>query len=553
MKKISVLTSLYNAATFLPGYFKAMLEIQGKEIIEVLLLHNEPKEKELAIIQQYLPSMDFVRHIVIPERESLYRTWNRGISLSEGEYITVWNVDDIRFPDSILQQAKALDKYPEAAIAYGDIYITDTYGEIGTVKTNAPFFNYKNEFFKSYYISCFQMWRKSVHSAIGYYDEQFKSSADFDFQIRAALHFSFIKTDAPLGSYLEYQSTKLSCNGLQELENNIIYLRYGVYEKINYFTVSQSLNKYRKNTLLFFDKWHSFSEKQPFGFFYKFTHFFQGLIHSIKKQFKTKRMKSILTRMYRTSVNYGFDPKRLIRMLKAKGDNTFLAELKEMKRQQGTDKSFEWGKLSPILTEKYEEGGVMKGDYFNQDLYVARLVHDANPEKHLDIGSRTDGFVAHVASFRNIDIIDIRAITSQVKNITFRQADLMNLPEDLINSYDSVSSLHALEHFGLGRYGDPIDYYGYLKGINNITKILRKGGVFYFSVPMGTQRIEFNEQRVFSLEYLIGILSPDYTIKTFSYVNDHGILFENAELIPESVKSNFSCWYGCAIFTLIKK
>ena len=553
MKKISVLTSLYNGSTFLPGYFKALSEIQGKEIIEVLLLHNEPKEEELAIIQQYLPSMDFVRHIIIPERESLYRTWNRGILLSEGEYITVWNVDDVRFPESILQQAEALDKYPEAGIAYGDIYITDTFGKIGTTKTNVPLYNYKNEFFKSYYISCFQMWRKSIHSTTGYYDEQFKSSADFDFQIRAALRFPFVKTNEPLGSYLEYQTTKLSFNGLQELENNIIYSRYGVYEKINYFTVFQSLKKYRKNALLFYDKWYPFSEKQPFGFFYKVTRFFPGLIQSIKKQFKTKRMKSILRRMYRTSINYGFDPKQLIKKLKAKGNSTFLAELNELKRQQGTDKSFEWGKVSAILTEKYEEGGTMKGEYFHQDLYVARLIHDANPEKHLDIGSRTDGFVAHVASFRNIDLIDIRAIKSQVKNITFRQADLMNLPEDLINSYDSVSSLHALEHFGLGRYGDPIDYYGYLKGINNITKILRKGGVFYFSVPMGTQRIEFNEQRVFSLEYLIGILSPDYTIKSFSYVNDSGNFFEDVKLTQESVKSNFSCWYGCAIFTLIKK
>jgi SAM-dependent methyltransferase len=553
MKKISVLTSLYNAATFLPGYFKALSEIQGKEIIEVLLLHNEPKEEELAVIQQHLPSMNFVRHIVIPQREFLYCTWNRGISLSEGEYITVWNVDDIRFPNSILQQAEALDKHPETAIAYGDIYITNTYGEIGITKSNVPSCNYKNEFFRSYYISCFQMWRKSIHSTIGYYDEQFRCSADFDFQIRAALHFPFVKTDEPLGSYLEYQVNKLSFNGLQELENNIIYLRYGVYEKINYFTVLRSLNRYRKNALFFYDEWHFFSEKQPFNFFYRIIRFFPGLILSIKKQFKTRRMKLILRRIYWASVNYGFYPRRLIRILRAKRDRTFLAELSELKRQQGADKSFAWGKVSPVLTEKYEEGGTMRGVYFHQDLYVARLIYETNPEKHLDIGSRTDGFIAHVASFRNIDLINIRAIKSQVKNITFRQADLMNLPEDLIDSYDSISSLHVLEHFGLGRYGDTIDYYGHLKGINNITKILRTSGTFYFSVPMGPQRIEFNEQRVFSLDYLIRILSPDYTIKTFSYVDDRGNFFEDVELTPESVMSNFSCRYGCAIFTLIKK
>jgi hypothetical protein len=107
---------------------------------------------------------------------------------------------------------------------------------------------------------------------------------------------------------------------------------------------------------------------------------------------------------------------------------------------------------------------------FTRDLYVARLVNLAMPKKHLDIGSRTDGFVAHVASFREIELIDIRVINSNIKNVVFRQANLMELPPDLIDYCDSISSLHAIEHFGLGRYGDPIDYFGHLKAINNITK-----------------------------------------------------------------------------------
>ena len=35
---------------------------------------------------------------------------------------------------------------------------------------------------------------------------------------------------------------------------------------------------------------------------------------------------------------------------------------------------------------------------------------------------------------------------------------------------DSISCLHALEHFGLGRYNDPLDPNGHLKGFNNISK-----------------------------------------------------------------------------------
>lgn len=555
MKKavqISVLTSLYNCERFLPGYLEALASIEGKEQIEVLLLHNAPQESELAIINRYLPSLDFVRHIIIPERESLYRTWNRGIELSEGKYVTVWNVDDIRFPGSILQQAEALYKHPEAAMAYGDIWISNQYGVQGNVCTHSPLYNYKKEFWKSYHVSCFQMWRKSIHQTIGYYDEQFKCSADFDFQIRTALHYPLIKVAEPLGIYLEDQSYKLSNNGLQEFENNIIYLRYGVYEKVNLFTANLSCKKYKKNEFLFLDSWYPVQERKPFSIFYQAVGWSCGLINSTVKHIKTNKMKPFLKRLYKTSVAYGFDPKKLRSKLKAAKNKVFLADMQEFLRQKGSDTSFKWSAVSPILSEKNEEGGTMKGVYFHQDLYVAQRIYEAHPQKHLDIGSRTDGFVAHVASFREIELIDIRSIQSLVKNVHFRQADLMHLPEDLLNYCDSISSLHAIEHFGLGRYGDSIDYWGHLKGIENITKILKKGGTFYFSTPMGPQRVEFNEQRVFSLDYLIRIFSSDYTIQSFSYVDDKGNLIENAVLTEPAIQSNFSCWYGCAIFTLIK-
>lgn len=267
--KISVLTSLYRCEQFLEDYFKHLLKINGTDEIEVLLLHNDPQKRETEIINQWLPKIPFIRYIIIPERESLYRTWNRGIGLSKGEYITVWNVDDVRFPGSILQQAAALDKNPDAAIAYGDIWISDKYGVCGSIRTNSPKSNCKKVFFREYHISCFQMWRKSIHETIGYYDEQFKCVADFDFQIRAALHYPFVKTDEPLGIYLEYQPHKLSANGLQLIEYNMIAMRYASYRYLNLFLLPETNRKYHRKQLLFFDKWQDFTEQSPFGKKYK--------------------------------------------------------------------------------------------------------------------------------------------------------------------------------------------------------------------------------------------------------------------------------------------
>ncbi len=235
------------------------------------------------------------------------------------------------------------------------------------------------------------------------------------------------------------------------------------------------------------------------------------------------------------------------------GFGFFMRDYRLLKDQKGDNNDFTFGKLYPVLNERDSDSGTMSGQYFHQDLYVARKIFGKNPMRHLDIGSRIDGFVAHVACFREIEIIDIRAQKSTVNNIVFRQADLMQLPVDLINSCDSISSLHVIEHFGLGRYGDPIDYYGHIKAIQNITLMLQAGGIFYFSTPIGPQRIEFNAQRVFSVRYLIEIFNENFILQSFSYINDEGDMVENAELTDVGINSNFDCTYGCGIFELIKR
>ena len=95
--------------------------------------------------------------------------------------------------------------------------------------------------------------------------------------------------------------------------------------------------------------------------------------------------------------------------------------MRKLKKQKRKDRLFPFGKKNPILNDRYSESGAMAVHYFHQDLYVARLIFENNPIKHVDIGSRIDGFVAHVASFRNIEIIDIRDIKNNIENISFRQ------------------------------------------------------------------------------------------------------------------------------------
>lgn len=232
----------------------------------------------------------------------------------------------------------------------------------------------------------------------------------------------------------------------------------------------------------------------------------------------------------------------------------YLTDYRKLKAQASHSQfNFPFGRPFPCLQEKHDQSGSILSYYFYQDLHVARRIHQLNPNRHVDIGSRIDGFVANVATFREIEVFDIRPMDSPIPGVIFRQADLMNLDESLIGCTDSLSCLHAIEHFGLGRYGDPIDFDGFHKGLENMKKMLATGGRFHFSTPMGPQRIEFNAHRVFSARFLIDYFSKDYSIESFSYLDGAPYVHENIPIDDPRVEGNFGCRYGCAILELIKK
>jgi hypothetical protein len=208
----------------------------------------------------------------------------------------------------------------------------------------------------------------------------------------------------------------------------------------------------------------------------------------------------------------------------------------------------------PCLDDIDAQGGTASGHYFHQDQLVARRIFSAQPDRHLDVGSRIDGFVAHVAVFRPIEVVDIRPIKSvPLTNISFTQADLMSMPHELIECCDSLSCLHALEHFGLGRYGDPLDIDGYVAGFKNMARMVRRRGIFYLSVPVGRQRIEFNAHRVFAPTTIASLAADAFDLERFSFVDDAGDLHEDAGFAGSTVQIVATLNYGCGIFEFRKR
>lgn len=257
-------------------------------------------------------------------------------------------------------------------------------------------------------------------------------------------------------------------------------------------------------------------------------------------------MMEVLRRLRHLLQEFGVDGQRFL----ASTANLpkFVQTLQQYRQAAGDDP---FGKqpmeFFPILSDFAAQAGTAGGHYFHQDIWAARKIHVANPALHIDIGSRIDGFVAHLLTFMPVTVIDIRPLKTNAPGLTFIQSDATELAGIQDNSVGSLSCLHAVEHFGLGRYGDAVDPEACFCAMRTLARVVRPGGRLYFSVPIGRQRISFNAHRVFAPQTVLDTLQG-LELVDFSAVNDKGDFVQTCR--PEDFTTSH---FACGLFEFTKR
>jgi SAM-dependent methyltransferase len=226
----------------------------------------------------------------------------------------------------------------------------------------------------------------------------------------------------------------------------------------------------------------------------------------------------------------------------------FLRDLAAYCREARADDSFRPSlrELLPVMFEWGSQAGIAKGHYFHQDLWAARMIWHAMPRSHVDVGSRIDGFVAHLLVFTQVTVVDVRPVSSSVEGLTYVADDARYLASFPSGSVESLSSLHAVEHFGLGRYGDSIDPAAWRSALRAYERVLSPGGRLYLGVPVGRQRLLFNAHRVFRPQTILEELSA-LRLVSFAAVDDNGDLKLDA-----SPRDYENADYACGLFEFAK-
>ncbi|CAK7052242.1 MAG: hypothetical protein DELT_01095 [Desulfovibrio sp.] len=232
--KVSTVTSCYRADKYIKRFLEELPQQTFFEHTQFVMDHNEPSDYELNCVRDFQEKhpgklKHLIRDTVVPYGVSI----NTCFEAADAQFLAIWNMDDLRTPDSLEKQYAAICDNSEIGVVYGDTYAVSAFGEKKGVKSSAPLA--PEERFRSFVCGPHFMFRKSLCEKVGLYDEQFISGADFDFCIRLAFYCDFKYLATPTGYFLS-ASEGLSTrpNSTQPVERTVIELRYGIYDKIQY-------------------------------------------------------------------------------------------------------------------------------------------------------------------------------------------------------------------------------------------------------------------------------------------------------------------------------
>ena len=240
----NILVSTITPCFRMKRYLKKFLEELPKQTIfnqiEIVLDHNEPDEEEIQWVKDFqIKYPGRIKHIITTPVVPIGTSMNTCIRESAGEYLAIWNVDDLRTPNSLEIQVETLKK-KQADIVFGDYIIVRSFGATNgqTIHhTSIP----TSEFTRSMVFGPFPMFKKALCEHAGLFDEQLVSGADFDLSIRLAFNGKAVATDSILGYYLnEGKGASTRPDSKQALDRTIIELRYGIFDKINYDLVAEA-------------------------------------------------------------------------------------------------------------------------------------------------------------------------------------------------------------------------------------------------------------------------------------------------------------------------
>jgi len=171
---ISVITAVYNSEKYLEESIKS-LHNQNYDNIEHIVVDGKSTDSSIEIIKKYENNIDYW----ISEKDyGIYDAFNKGMKLSNGDYLGFLNSDDVYTEEAFEHLLKYINKYPKVDFIFGGVK-----KHWGVLYGYKPLKIYWSWGFYSSHSTGFFIKKKSAE-IVGEYNLKYKFSADYDYFFR---------------------------------------------------------------------------------------------------------------------------------------------------------------------------------------------------------------------------------------------------------------------------------------------------------------------------------------------------------------------------------
>ncbi len=238
--KVSVIMSAYNAEQFIAQAVDSILA-QSFGDFELIIINDGSADRTKSIIEQYV-QQDSRIVLLDQENTGLTKALNNGIKIARGNYIARMDADDIAEPDRLERQYQFMEKNSEYALCGSRAWFIDENNK-KLFKKELPITNdsiKKKLLFNNQFVHSSLFIRKSILDEMGFYNEDFKKSQDYELVLRFASKYQIANLEDCLVLW-RVNSKSISWSSKNQ-EKDAIRARWLAVRKYNYSFVKGVAN-----------------------------------------------------------------------------------------------------------------------------------------------------------------------------------------------------------------------------------------------------------------------------------------------------------------------
>lgn len=184
---VTVVIPAYNAAKFIDDTLTCILD-QTLEGVEVIVVDDGSTDGTADAMEPYLDRITYLHQ----ENAGVSAARNRGLRSARGRYVCFFDADDWMYPENLAKKVARLEDHPEDVLVHSHVAVTDEQlnrtGEVLTGRTGdlgPDLMRYAPPAIPGVSSAVLRM---GVVRAVGGFNTELSTSADFDFWLRVTPH-----------------------------------------------------------------------------------------------------------------------------------------------------------------------------------------------------------------------------------------------------------------------------------------------------------------------------------------------------------------------------